>query len=54
MTGEPEVNGTPTQDGPEPGSVVAAMASAIERVRSMAKTVFDGDADLFSDSSDND
>lgn len=53
MTGEPEIDGTPTQDGPEPRIVVAAMASAIERVRSMAKTVFEGDADLFARPSDN-
>jgi hypothetical protein len=58
MTGECDGGGTPTHDGgppeggPEPAHVVAAMASAIERVRSMAKTVFDGDADLFANPGD--
>jgi len=48
MTRERDVDRTPTQEGgAEPANVVAAMASAVERVRSMAKTVFDGDADLF-------
>ena len=53
MTGEHDDDRTPTQDsGLEPRSVVAAMASAVERVRSMAKTVFSGDADLFADGPD--
>jgi hypothetical protein len=33
----------------EPSSVVAAMASAVDRVRRMATTVFRGDAALFED-----
>lgn len=54
MSGDHDIDSRPTHDrGPEPGNVVAAMASAVERVRSMAKTVFDGDADLFAESSEN-
>ncbi len=53
MTGERHVDGTATQEGgPEPANVVAAMASAVERVRSMATTVFEGDADLFGDAAE--
>ena len=37
----------PSQDLVEPAAVVAAMASAVERVRRMAATVFKGDAALF-------
>ena len=33
----------------EPANVVAAMASAVERVRRMATTVFRGDAALFAE-----
>src|SRR5687768_15121609 len=36
----------------EPSSVVEAMASAVERVRRMAATVFRGDAALFDDTTD--
>jgi hypothetical protein len=36
----------------EPSSVVEAMASAVERVRRMAATVFIGDAALFDDATD--
>jgi len=36
----------------EPSSVVDAMASAVDRVRRMAATVFRGDAALFDDSTD--
>jgi hypothetical protein len=42
-----------THDDPdvaEPENVVASMASAVERVRRMAATVFDGDDALFADS----
>jgi hypothetical protein len=42
-----------THDAPdvaEPEDVVASMASAVERVRRMAATVFDGDNALFADS----
>jgi hypothetical protein len=54
MSRDHDVNSTPTHDrGPEPANVVAAMASAVERVRFMAKTVFNGDADLFADSPEN-
>ncbi len=54
MTRERNVDGTPPPDcGPEPAHVVAAMASAVERVRFMAQTVFDGDADLFAAEGDN-
>lgn len=35
----------------EPAAVVEDMASAIERVRRMATTVFQGDAALFADGS---
>ena len=49
MPGERHVDSTAAQQGAEPANVVAAMASAIERVRSMATTVFEGDADLFAD-----
>jgi precorrin-6B methylase 1 len=47
-----EVAGTPpaARDRIEPASVVAAMASAVERVRRMATTVFKGDAALFAES----
>jgi hypothetical protein len=34
----------------DPSSVVEAMASAVDRVRRMATTVFRGDAALFADS----
>ena len=54
MTGDHDIESARTHDSsPEPRNVVAAMASAVERVRSMAKTVFDGDADLFADSPEN-
>ena len=54
MSRDHDINSTPTHDrGPEPANVVAAMASAVERVRFMAKTVFKGDADLFADSPEN-
>jgi hypothetical protein len=44
-------SGTPeAPDDAEPENVVASMASAVERVRRMAATVFDGDDALFSDS----
>jgi hypothetical protein len=36
----------------EPSSVVEAMASAVDRVRRMAATVFRGDAALFDDTTD--
>ena len=36
----------------EPSSVVEAMASAVERVRRMAATVFRGDAALFDEATD--
>jgi len=36
----------------EPAKVVETMASAVDRVRRMARTVFDGDAALFADSDD--
>ena len=50
MPGERHVDGKAKQEGgPEPANVVAAMASAVERVRSMATTLFEGDADLFAD-----
>jgi hypothetical protein len=52
MTGDPDMDGTPRHDSPEPRHVVAAMASAVERVRSMAKTVFRGDADLFAETAE--
>ncbi|HYH52028.1 MAG TPA: hypothetical protein VEG38_20980 [Acidimicrobiia bacterium] len=52
MTGEQDIDTAPAQDtDSEPGNVVAAMASAVERVRSMATTVFEGDADLFAEGS---
>jgi hypothetical protein len=41
-----------TWDVVEPSSVVEAMASAVDRVRRMAATVFKGDAALFDDSTD--
>ena len=54
MSGDHDMNSTPTQDrGPQPGNLVATMASAVERLRSMAKTVVNGDADLFADSPEN-
>ncbi|MCA1842992.1 MAG: hypothetical protein LC792_07330 [Actinobacteria bacterium] len=44
-------SGTPdTPDPAEAENVVASMASAVERVRRMAATVFDGDDALFADS----
>jgi hypothetical protein len=33
----------------EPSTVVEAMASAVDRVRRMARTVFEGDAALFAE-----
>jgi hypothetical protein len=36
----------------EPSSVVEAMASAVDRLRRMAATVFRGDAALFDDRND--
>lgn len=53
MPGDHDSDGTPTSESPEPRHVVAAMASAVERVRCMAKTVFNGDADLFAESAEN-
>jgi hypothetical protein len=41
-----------TVDLVEPSSVVEAMASAVDRVRRMAATVFRGDAALFDDQAD--
>lgn len=41
-----------TGDVVEPSSVVEAMASAVDRVRRMAVTVFRGDAALFGDATD--
>jgi len=38
-----------TSDVVEPSRVVEAMASAVDRVRRMALTVFSGDAALFED-----
>jgi hypothetical protein len=52
MTGDQDMDGAPRHDSPEPRNVVAAMASAVERVRSMAKTVFRGDADLFAETAE--
>jgi hypothetical protein len=40
---------TTAADAVEPASVVAAMASAVARVRRMATTVFRGDDALFAD-----
>jgi hypothetical protein len=47
-----DMTGTPPapRDRLEPANVVAAMASAVERVRRMATTVFSGDAALFAES----
>lgn len=42
MTGDFDANGTPPSDSAEPGDVVAAMASAVDRLRSGARTVFEG------------
>ena len=36
-----------TQQVIDPAAVVAAMASAVDRIRRMAATVFEGDAALF-------
>jgi hypothetical protein len=41
-----------TPDLAEAENVVASMASAVERVRRMAATVFDGDDALFADPDD--
>jgi hypothetical protein len=46
---DPDVAPTPARDLVDPTRVVAAMASAVHRVRRMATTVFQGDADLFAD-----
>ena len=40
------------EDVVEPTAAVAAMASAVERLRRMAATVFKGDAALFAGSTD--
>jgi hypothetical protein len=49
-----DIRPTPNAAGDvvEPSSVVEAMASAVERVRRMAATVFSGDAALFDDETD--
>jgi len=47
---------SPTPDRPadfvEPATVVATMAEAVDRVRRLARRVFDGDAALFDASTD--
>jgi len=50
MTSDPDAALSPSQDPVEPAAVVAAMASAVARVRRMAATVFRGDAALFAGS----
>ena len=40
---------TESEDSVEPDTIVESMAAAVERVRQMATTVFEGDAALFAD-----
>jgi hypothetical protein len=44
-----DVGPGPAPEDVDPASVVAAMASAVEHVRQLATTVFQGDAALFAD-----
>lgn len=44
-----ELTSNTTPDVVEPSRVVEAMASAVDRLRRMASTVFSGDAALFED-----
>lgn len=53
MSDNPEAASVGDPDLLEPAAVVEDMASAIERVRRMATTVFQGDAALFADGSHN-
>ena len=52
MSDAPDDASLGDRDVLEPATVVEDMASAIERVRRMATTVFQGDAALFADGSD--
>jgi hypothetical protein len=51
MSADPGDGSAPDRDLPEPATVVQDMASAVERVRRMATTVFQGDAALFANGS---
>ena len=44
-----DTSGDPAPDLVDPAGLVVAMASAVEHVRQLAATVFDGDAVLFAD-----
>jgi hypothetical protein len=52
MSSDPDAASGGERDLVDPATVVEDMASAVERVRRMATTVFNGDAALFADGSD--